>query len=105
MVLPEGLIAYHHRGGRMEGDLGETRPGWFQLWALGDIESLNTSYEVQKNLPGFTGIGSNGGGELLAVSPTGRVVAIPSIGMEAKEAVVVAESWDALEKHIGAHVA
>ena len=89
----------------MEGDLGDLPPGWFQLWPLSEIEERNRGYEVRENVPGYTGIGSNGGGEMLALSPSGQVVAIPFIGMEAKEAIVVADSWDAFETQIAACVA
>ena len=98
--IPEGLVAYHRGGSPLEGDLGEGIPGWFQLWPLADIEELNRGYEVQENVPGYTGSGSNGGGEMLAFSPAGQVVAIPFIGMEAEDAVFVAESWDAFERRI-----
>jgi hypothetical protein len=100
MVVPDGLIAYHRGGGRLEGDLGEGIPGWFQLWSLGEIEEMNRGYEVQQNVPGYTGFGSNGGLEMLAFSPDGKVVAIPFIGMEAEEAILVADSWDAFERRI-----
>ncbi len=98
--IPEGLIAYHRSGGSLEGDLGEGIPGWFKLWPLVEIEELNRGYEVQENVPGYMAFGSNGGGEMLAFSPDGRVVAIPFIGMEAEEAILVAEDWDAFEKRI-----
>ena len=84
----------------MEGDLGKGFPGWFQLWPLAEFEERNRGYEVLQNVPGFTGIGSNGGGEMLALSPSGQVVAIPFIGMEAKVATIVAESWEAFESRI-----
>ena len=98
--LPKGLVAYHQSGGRLEGDLGKGVPGWFQLWPLAEIDGRNKGYEVHQNIPGYTGIGSSGGGEMLALSPSGQVVAIPFIGMEAGEAVVVADSWEAFESRI-----
>jgi hypothetical protein len=100
LELPKGLVAYHRSGGRLEGDLGEGFPGWFQLWPLAEIEERNRGYETQQNVPGFMGIGSNGGGEMLAISPSGQVVAIPFIGMEAEVATLVADSWDAFESRI-----
>ncbi len=41
-------------------------PGWFQVWPADQVVELNRGYEVCENLPGFFGIGSSGGGELLA---------------------------------------
>jgi hypothetical protein len=102
MELPVGLIEYHRAGGRLEGDLGDGMPGWFQLWPISEIEELNVAYEVQQNVPGYVAFGSNGGGEMLALSPAGQVVAIPFIGMEVEDAIVVADSWEAFESRLNA---
>ena len=91
--LPEELVAYHRSGAPLEGDLGDSEPGWYQLWPLSELEERNRNYEVQQQAPGYVGIGSDGGGELIALSPTGETVVMPFIGMEPKEAVVVARSW------------
>jgi len=99
-ALPDELVRYHQAGGVLEGDLGEGFPGWFQLWPLSEIEERNRGYEVDQQVPGYTGIGSNGGGEMIAVSPSGQVVVVPFIGMEPEAVVVVADSWDDFESRI-----
>jgi hypothetical protein len=98
--LPVGFIAYHHAGRQLEGDLGEFEPGWYQLWPLADIEEFNREYLVEEQAPGYLGIGSDGGGEMIAIAPTGEIVILPFIGMEAKEARPVATSWNEFESRI-----
>ena len=98
--LPKGLVAYHQDGGRLEGDLGEEEPGWYQLWPLADIEDSNRAYQVEEQAPGYVGIGSDGGGEMIAIAPTGEIVKLPFIGMDAKEAVYVAASWSEFENRL-----
>jgi hypothetical protein len=95
--LPAELVAYHRSGQPIEGDLGEGFPGWFQLWPLDQIEELNRAYEVGLEAPGFMGVGSNGGGEMIALSPSGQVVVIPFLDMKPADATVVAQSWGEFE--------
>ena len=84
----------------MEGDLGNAKPGWYQLWPLDTIEERNRGYLVEQQAPGFVGIGSDGGGEMIAISPTGEIVVLPFVGMEPGAAWSVAESWDVFESRI-----
>lgn len=98
--LPAELVAYHRAGRPIEGDLGEGFPGWFQLWPLEKIEELNRAYGVDVEAPGFLGVGSNGGGEMIALSPVGQVVVIPFVDMEPGEAIGVAQSWSEFETRI-----
>ena len=99
-ALPESLIKYHKAGRPLEADLGEGLPGWLQLWPLSEIGERNQAYEVDQQAPGYTGIGSNGGGEMLALSPSGQVVVVPFVGMEPRVAIVVADSWETFESRI-----
>ncbi|SRR6266498_3595793 len=99
-ALPDSLVEYHREGRPLEADLGEGFPGWLQLWPLSEIEERNRGYDVDQQAPGYTGIGSNGGGEMIALSPSGQVVLVPFIDMEPKVAIVVADSWDAFESRI-----
>jgi hypothetical protein len=98
--LPAGLVAYHRAGGPLEGDLGGYEPGWYQLWPLSKIEERNRGYLVEEQAPGYLGIGSDGGGEMIAISPSGEIVSLPFVGMEPAEAVVVAASWNEFESRI-----
>jgi hypothetical protein len=98
--LPAGLVAFHWAGGHLEGVLGLREPGRYQLWPLSSIEERNRDYLVDELAPGYVGIGSDGGGEMIALSPTGEVVTLPFVGMEPKEAIVVAASWSEFESRI-----
>ena len=92
MQLSEEYARYYAGDGPKEGGLS-VQPLWFQLWPPGDIEQLNSDYHVQEFAPGFLGFGSNGGGDLLAFDAGGRVFMIPFVGMCAKDARLVADSW------------
>lgn len=94
--LPEeylSLLLLSNGGG---GPLG-VEPGWFQLWPVEEVLSLNRGYEVQENVPGLFGFGSNGGGELLAFDTRKglpwRIVMVPFIPMEVDEIIEIAEDF------------
>jgi hypothetical protein len=87
-----------------EGDLG-VDPGWIALWPAEHVLQWNADYEIEDYAPGFFGFASNGGGDLLALDvrsgPPYQVVAIPFIGMDPSEAVVIAPDFDSLVLAIG----
>ena len=95
------LLRYSNGG---EGELG-IEPGWFQLWPVEEVIELNQSYEVQTNLPGFWGFGSNSGGELLAFdvrrSTPFKVFMIPLIPMDEKAAVKIADDFESFACAMG----
>ena len=95
------LLRYSDGG---EGKLN-LETGWFMLWSSTEVIELNKGYEIDKNLPGYFGFGSNGGGELLVFDiESGRpwkVVMIPFIPMSAKEAEVIANNFEEFIKAIG----
>jgi hypothetical protein len=98
--LPVGYLDYLARMPVGEGEL-TVEPGWIQLWAPGDVVRFNTLYDVQRNLPGFFGFGSSGGGELFAFDLRNHrrsvpVVIVPFIPMDATYATPVVSSFDAL---------
>ena len=64
-----------------------------EFWALDDLETFNREYEVQECAPGYYGFATSGGGEMLAIDPSGQVVSLPYIGMEPSVASVVANNW------------
>ena len=94
--LPESYLNWLGQSNGGEGDLS-VAPGWYQLWPVEEVLELNQSYEVQENLPGFFGFGSNGGGELFAFdvrSPKQfKVFMIPFIVMNEKDAVEIASDF------------
>ena len=92
MTLPDEYVRYCTGDGPKEGGLS-VDPGWFQLWPLADSEQLNRDYRVVESVPRFVAFGTNGGGELLAFDPGGRVFMIPFVPMSAEDARPVAASW------------
>jgi hypothetical protein len=81
---------------------------YFDLWPESEIEQFNTEYEVPKLAPGFLAFATNGGGELYAFNAAGQIFELPCIGMEARYASLLAESWSEFEARIlktGEHVA
>ena len=102
--LPEDYIALLHYSNGGEGELG-VEPGWFQLWPAEKIIEFNRGYEVETNIPGFFGFGSNGGGEMLAFDMRGgkpwKVVMIPFIPMQAENAIVIADDFGVFLQSMG----
>ena len=68
----------------------------FQLWSCQEIIDYNKANEVQKHLPEFLMVGSNGSGETFTLdyrkNPPG-VVLLPAIGFDYKSAVPVADDF------------
>lgn len=95
--LPQEYIAFLQFSNGGAGSLG-IHPGWFQLWAAEEVIKMNEGYEIDKNLPGYFGFGSNGGGELLAFEmiqgKPWKVVMIPFIPMEVDEAITIANDFE-----------
>ena len=92
MKLPDDFMAYLRSDEPKFGDR-EDFPVGFELWDESDLETFNIEYEVPKYAAGFFGFGSDGGGEMLAFGPDGKVYALPFIGMEPKVATFLADSW------------
>ena len=82
-----------HKVQSAEHDMG------FDLWKVDDIDEINKGYEVPEFLPSYIGIGSNGGGEMLAVEfATGKIFSIPFIPMQDSDRLEVAISLEDLIK-------
>lgn len=92
MKFPQEFIDYLRSDAPKFGDL-PSFPVYFQLWEETELEQFNIEYEVPKYAPGFVGFGSDGGGEMFAFDETGRIFALPFIGMSPKDATFVCESW------------
>ena len=95
--LPSSYLAFLRESNGGEGELG-AQPGWFVLWPAGEVMRSNREYHVQEYLPGFLGIGSSGGGQLLAFDTRqGQpypVTAVPFVPMEMTDALLVAASFE-----------
>lgn len=102
--LPPEYIAFLAQSNGGEGDLG-VRPGWCQLWPAAEIIPLNSSYEIQAELPGFLAFGSSGAGELFAFD--GRraapfpIVAVPYVPLGPEEASPVAPDFPTFARLLG----
>jgi hypothetical protein len=95
------LLLYSDGG---EGKLA-IEPGWFQLWPAADVFKQNKSYKIDEILPGYFGFGSNGGSELLAFDfkhgKPYRVVRIPFVPMDEKEAITITNNFEEFIQAIG----
>lgn len=100
--LPQEFINYHARDGRREGPVLSIPLGWMILWPFADIYRLNDEYKVTEFAPDLIGIGSDGGGEMLAFDKEDRVITVPFIGMDTRVAILVAPSWQHFERIISA---
>ena len=96
-ALPDEFVAYHSRSSRLEGPVSSGVLRWFQLWPLPEIYLNNERYHVADFAPDLFGIGSDGGGEMLAFDAQNQLVMVPFVGMEMKYARLVAPSWKAFE--------
>jgi hypothetical protein len=97
--LPPAYLEFLRSTGGDEGEL-DVEPGWIQFWPAEEVIEMNRSYEVERNLPGFFGFGSSGGGELFAFDMRGDgeppVVMVPFISMTSSEARFIASSFEEL---------
>ncbi len=99
-TLPADYLAFLALSDGGEGEL-PLDPGWFSLWPATEVATLNATYELATYLPGYTGFGSNGGGELLAFAPDGQVVMVPFVPMDPADAVVIAPTFSQLVAAFG----
>ena len=102
--LPPEYIAFLAESNGGEGDLG-VKPGWCQLWPAAEVLALNSSYEVQAELPGFLAFGSSGAGQLFAFDGRGPspfpVVSVPYVPLGPEEASPVAPDFGAFARLLG----
>ena len=71
----------------------------FSLWSNDDMEQLNDLHEIEQNLQGYYGLGSNGDTHLLAIElKTGIFYSIPFNPMKKSGKKMVAETFKDLMK-------
>jgi hypothetical protein len=92
--VPSELTAYYASGKPLVCEL-DANPYLCEFWREDELATFNSEYQVPEYAPGFFGFATNGGGEMLAISPAGSVVCLPFIGMEPSAATMVAPSWEA----------
>jgi hypothetical protein len=102
--LPNEYLALLRFSNGGEGELG-VGPGWFQIWPAEKVIEYNQDYEIAKNVPGFYGFGSNGGGELLAFDTRAgepwKIVMVPFILMQQEDAVTIADNFGEFVRALG----
>lgn len=85
-----------------EGFIGPN--SYAMLWKISELLQFNREYEVQDYAPGLLVFGSSGGGEAYAfdlrVKGKNSVVSVPFVGMDLKEAVLIAETFDGFLEHL-----
>jgi hypothetical protein len=82
--------------GTINGGEGLVGNHYLMLWRIDDLLPFNKEYEVEQYAPGLLLFGSSGGGEAYAFdlrSDSPPVVSVPFIGMDAKLAIVVAQTF------------
>jgi hypothetical protein len=94
--LPNDYIQLIHSINGAEGELAIS-PGWFQLWPVEEILSLNQSYAVAEFHPDFFGFGSSGGGVMFAfkvdAAGSSKVFGIPFDSIDPNDIRVVANDF------------
>ena len=96
MGVPSSIAAYHQSRKPLVCEL-DVQPWLCEFWPEFELNQYNADYEVQVNAPGYFGFASSGGGEIYALSPSGKVVCLAFIGMSPQEELLVAETWVAFE--------
>jgi hypothetical protein len=91
------LAAYHRSGGPLSCEI-DVEPWTCEFWPIDKVEQHNSAYEVSICAPGYLGFASSGGGEMYAISPTGAVVCMAFVGMSPRQALPIANSWQAFEE-------
>jgi hypothetical protein len=65
----------------------------YDLWTPEELDELNKIYSVNEFIPGYVAIGSDGGGEMLAVElETEIVYSIPFVPMNINERLMISSS-------------
>lgn len=91
--LPDDLKHFITEHGLFEGFTRNDSPNYVELWAVEDIPQENKAIEMNVYAPGFLAFAGNGGGEVFAFDAVGAVYMIPLIGMEAEQAIKIADSF------------
>ena len=91
-AIPPEIAEYFHGKQPMVCEI-PVNPWLCEFWELDELETFNIEYEVPTYAPGYFGFATSGGGEMFAISPTGKVVCLPFIGMSPKDELIIAESW------------
>jgi hypothetical protein len=103
VVFPDTYQEFLKYSNGGSGDL-PVPPFLLIFWKCEELLSRNQLYEIENNVPGFFGIGSNGAGEMFAFKTNEipwAVYIIPFIPMDESEAIRVADDFQGLLRMIG----
>jgi hypothetical protein len=103
-TLPEEYLSFLRYSNGGEGFLC-IEPWYFRLCSAEEVIAYNQGYNVEEFLPGWLAIGSNGGGEMLAIrkrdgSPC-PVYMVPFIPMAESDAVQIAHDFEMFAMALG----
>jgi hypothetical protein len=103
-TLPEEYLSFLRFSDGGDGVLC-IEPWYFQLCSAEEVVAYNQGYNVEEFLPGFFALGSNGGGEMLAIrkrdgSPC-PVYMVPFIPMAESDAVQIAHDFEMFAMALG----
>lgn len=103
-TLPKPYLDFLQVSNGGEGEL-PVLPFYAVLWSAEEVIKNNQGYEVATYAPGFFGIGSSGGGEMLAFDLTlkdsSAIFALPFMGMDREEAILVASDFEQFVSILG----
>jgi hypothetical protein len=97
VTIPESIASYYRSGRALACEV-DVQPWLCEFWPEAELGQYNQDYEVPTYAPGYFGFATNGGGEMYALSPSGKVVCLSFTGMSPREELLVAESWSAFER-------
>lgn len=93
--LPPDYFEFLRRSNGGEGFIGNA---YAILWRIGELTTMNESYQVKDYAPGFFVFGSDGGGEAFAFdmrTSAMPIVSLPFVGMEPGAARLIAPTFQA----------
>ncbi|MBI5175160.1 MAG: SMI1/KNR4 family protein [Candidatus Melainabacteria bacterium] len=103
-TLPKPYLDFLQVSNGGEGEL-PVLPFYAVLWSAEEVIENNQGYEVATYAPGFFGIGSSGGGEMLAfdlaLEDSSALFALPFMGMDREEAILVASDFEQFVSILG----
>ncbi|MDQ1803096.1 hypothetical protein RAH57_03805 [Chryseobacterium sp. CKR4-1] len=68
--------------------------GYIELFPFDELDEINEEYQVASHVPNFVTIGTNGAGVGIFFNKNNnRIYSIPFVGMEEKDAVLLADSF------------
>jgi hypothetical protein len=101
--LPEDYKKYLTSYDKFEGEIG---PEYLQLWDIDELIRLNIDYNAFELLPNTLMIGSNMGGEFIAVefldTDSYRVVLSPFIDMDSEYHIEIGNSFSDMVERLNA---